>query len=142
MNKLKIVLGGAALSLGLAGAALAAPDGGAGGGQGRKAEMLKKYDTNHDGKLDDKERAPLKAERQAHRAERKAKRLAQFDANKNGKLDDAERQAMHAQRKAEKFKKLDVNNDGKITPDEFAAAKAHGGKHGGKHGKHGGSRRP
>lgn len=40
----------------------------------REAEMLKKYDTNHDGKLDDAEKAAMKADQDKAKAERKAKK--------------------------------------------------------------------
>lgn len=109
--------------------------------QGRRAEMIQKFDTNKDGKLDDSEKAAMKAQFKAKRDAMKAQNLAKYDANKNGKLDDAERQTMQADRKAERFKKIDKNGDGKITPDEFNAAPAgHHGRMG--HGHHRGGGRP
>lgn len=40
----------------------------------REAEMLKKYDANHDGKLDREEKAVRKADREKAKAEREAKK--------------------------------------------------------------------
>jgi Ca2+-binding EF-hand superfamily protein len=48
-----------------------------------RAEMLKKYDTNGDGKLDDGERAKM-------RADRAAKLVAKFDKDGDGKLNAEE----------------------------------------------------
>ena len=39
-----------------------------------EAEMLKKYDANHDGKLDDAEKATMKADQDKAKAERKEKK--------------------------------------------------------------------
>lgn len=90
---------------------------------------LAKYDTNHDGKLDDNERAALKADREK-------KLLAKYDANHDGKLDDNERAAAKAdrvkareERHARLLAKYDVNHDGKLDPSELAAAKADRAKH-------------
>ena len=51
------------------------------------------YDTNKDGKLDEQERAAMKADRAA---KRQARLLAKYDANKNGQLDPAEEAAHKA----------------------------------------------
>lgn len=68
------------------------------------------------------------------RAERKAKMLEKFDTNRNGTLDPAEKDAMREGFARKRFAELDVNNDGKLTYEEFKA-----GKHGkfGKHGRRG-----
>ena len=111
-------------------------------------DILKKYDANKDGALDESERAAWFADRekqQAARETRQAADLARYDANKNGKLDPderaarradnekarAERQAAREARRAEKTaaaeaKKLaryDRNKNGKLDEDELAAAK-------------------
>ncbi len=128
----------AVLGLGLAGGiAAAAPGADTQGRGGRRAEVIAKFDTNKDGKLDDTEKAAMKKQFQAKRAEMKAKRLAKYDANKNGKIDDAEKATMQAEHKAERFKKLDTNNDGSISKAEFDAAKPQGrmGHGGHRHGK-------
>ena len=61
--------------------------------------VLKKYDKDGDGKLNDEEAPAWKAAREA---EKKAA-LEKYDANKDGKLDDAEKAAMKADK--EKHKK-------------------------------------
>lgn len=65
-----------------------------------KAKLLEKFDANHDGKLDESERAAAKAALKEHRGEHhgelKAKVLAKFDADHDGKLNEAERAAAKA----------------------------------------------
>jgi Ca2+-binding EF-hand superfamily protein len=61
------------------------------------SKAKEKFDADHDGKLNDEEKAAAK---EASKAKAKATReanLAKYDANKNGKLDDDER----AQKKAD-----------------------------------------
>jgi len=96
-----------------------------------RPDVLQKYDTNKDGKLDDAERAQMKAAFEAKRAERHKAALAKFDANKDGKLDATERKTMQDTRLAEQFQKMDTNGDGKLTLDEFkAGSEAEGFRHG------------
>ena len=103
-----------------------------------RPDVLQKYDTNKDGKLDDAERAHMKAAFEAKRAERHKEALAKFDANKDGTLDDAERKAMREARLAEQFQTMDTNGDGKLTLDEFkAGAEAKGLHDHFRHGRHG-----
>jgi hypothetical protein len=97
-------------------------------------ELLQKFDKNGDGKLDDTERADMKAAFAAKRAEHDKEKLAKYDTNKDGKLDDAERQVMRDARLAERFKAMDSNGDGKLTLDEFKAGAQKGGFHHGRHG--------
>lgn len=131
MTKLKLIVASTALALGgLSGFALAK------GHMGPKKELVEKFDTNKDGKLDDAEKTKLREAKHAMFAQKKAEKLAQFDANKDGKLDDGERQVMHDERVAKRFAMLDANKDGAITLDEMKAAKPQG-KHGRRgHGHH------
>jgi len=64
------------------------------------AGVLKKYDANQDGKLDDTEKAAMEADKAKQKAAAEAKVLAKYDANKDGKLDDSEKAAMEADKKA------------------------------------------
>lgn len=81
------------------------------------AELKAKYDTNKDGKLDDAERAAMKADRAAQHKEL----VTRYDTNKDGTLDDQERASLHAAKMEERFKALDKNNDGQLSIDEFKA---------------------
>jgi Ca2+-binding EF-hand superfamily protein len=103
-------------------------DRGFGGRHGRRgpdqAQLLEKFDANHNGVLDPEEKAAAKAEWEAHRAERQAKMLERFDANHNGTIDPEEREAMKAQheaRRAEMLKKYDTDGDGKLSDSEREA---------------------
>ena len=122
-TKLKIAL---ALCGSLAGG-VAVADGFHGGAP--RGEILQKYDTNKDGKLDDSEKAALKADFQAKREQRKAEMLAKFDTNKDGKLDQSERAAARDLRMTETFKKLDTDGNGQISLTEFKTGKAKMGMH-------------
>src|SRR5262245_52195488 len=76
------------LGLSLSGLLARAADGDAKPGAPRgQSEILKKYDKNGDGKLDEEERA-------AARKDREQEMLKKYDKNGDGKLDDTERQAM------------------------------------------------
>lgn len=104
------------------------PWGGMGGrghhGGAMKAQMLEKYDANHNGVLDPEEREAVKADRQTLRGERHQKMLEKFDANHDGKLDEQERQAMREQfqaRRQEMVKKYDTDGDGTLSPAEREA---------------------
>lgn len=64
-----------------------------------KAE-LKKYDANGDGKLDEAERAQLKADAAAKKEAAKQAQLEKYDADKDGKLSKEEKAAAQSDRKA------------------------------------------
>jgi len=103
-------------------------DKGFGGRHGRRgpdqAQLLEKFDANHNGVLDPEEKAAAKAEWESHRKEREAKMLERFDANHNGTIDPEEREAMKAQRearRAEMLKKYDTDGDGKLSDSEREA---------------------
>jgi Ca2+-binding EF-hand superfamily protein len=59
--------------------------------EGRRAEILKKFDKNGDGQLDETEKA---AAREETRKKREEERLKKYDKNGDGKLDDAEKETM------------------------------------------------
>ena len=106
----------------------------------RDAELLKRYDKNNDGKLDEDE---LAAAHESMRDQRMAvakeslvvapvpeKMLERFDTNHDGRLDDEERAAMNktlAQNqelfRARMMERFDVNQDGKLDETERAAAR-------------------
>jgi len=106
----------------------------------RDAEIIKRYDTNKDGKLDDAEIAAVKEktlmasmekkeERLERVKERQAELLKEFDKNADGKLDDTEKAAMNAEFRArvekrpQVLKRLDTDGDGKLSDAEWAAGK-------------------
>jgi hypothetical protein len=138
LTKLKLALAlSASLVAGVAGFAAANTGSSAAAdanGGAWKAKMLQKYDTNGDGKLDDTERAAMRADRQAKREARKEKMLQKFDTNGDGKLEPSERAAMQEERAEKRFTKLDANGDGVISKDEFKAGFAKGKMHRGHHG--------
>ncbi len=116
----------------------------------RADELLKRYDKNGDGRIDDDERADAKdammkeqTERQMTRAAAlpggadafRARMIELFDANKDGRLDDTER--AEAQRFAfengfnpngelrdDTLKRFDRNGNGRIDGDERDALQA------------------
>lgn len=59
------------------------------------------YDLNKDGKLDELERAAMKADRAA---KRHARQLAKYDANKDGQLDPSEQAKCDSDREARRLK--------------------------------------
>jgi len=71
---------------------------------------LRRYDTNRDGKLDEKETA--------ERDRRRKEFYDRFDKNKNGKIDEDERGAIGEYYRNRRY---DTNNDGKLDEKEIAA---------------------
>jgi hypothetical protein len=105
-------------------------------GDGRAAMLLRLYDSNSDGTLDDSELANLKADIEARCEARFAKLVAEFDTNGDGTLDASEwaavDAALHArfeQHHQDRAKQLDTNGDGEISQDEIAAARAEAQQH-------------
>ncbi len=95
----------------------------------RKAQILERFDANHDGQLDDQERGALKAQRRAKLAQR-------FDTNGDGQLDRREKReakvALRAQRmekRARRFQRLidrfDRDHDGSLGPGEVPPKAMH-----------------
>lgn len=99
----------------------------------RHAEILKRFDKNGDGKLDDAEKAAAKeynreetTGRQQKARERIGKKaLEKFDKNGDGKLDDAERAeaAKSIETDPRLVKRFDKDGDGKLNDAEKAAAR-------------------
>lgn len=102
----------------------------------KDAEIVRRYDTNQDGKLDDAEIAAVKEqslmtsqEKREEKRERVKERLKEFDTNGDEKLDDAEKRAMDATLRAriEKrpmlLKRLDTDGDGKLSDAEWLAGR-------------------
>jgi hypothetical protein len=116
-TKMKIAL---ALCGSLAAGGIAAAHGIHGGPA--RAEIMQKYDLNKDGKLDDGEKAAMRADFKAKFEQKRAEMISRFDTNKDGKLDDGEKAAMRDTLTTERFKKLDTNGDGVLSLDEFKAA--------------------
>lgn len=123
MTKTHRTFAALAVSALLAGAlpAMAQPMGPADGPRGPgRAEMLAKYDTNKDGKLDDTERAAIKADH-----------FKALDKDGDGKVKradfpaavEAAREKAKQERELAMFDKMDTNKDGIVTEAEFAAFK-------------------
>ncbi|CAM3132629.1 EF-hand domain-containing protein [Rariglobus hedericola] len=106
----------------------------------RDAEIIKRYDTNKDGKLDEAEVAAVKEtmlmesqENKEARRERLQERqkswLEEFDTNKDGKLDEAEKAAMdttmraRTEKRPQLLKRLDTDGDGKLSDAEWIAGR-------------------
>ena len=114
----------------------------------RKAEMLKKFDKDGDGKLSDEEKSTLRAEMQYRRGERDRKQwspeqrdemLKKFDKDGDGKLSDEERTTLRAEiqnrrggrdrkqwtpeQRDEMLKKFDTDGDGKLSQEERDTAR-------------------
>jgi Ca2+-binding EF-hand superfamily protein len=125
MNKKKLGIAAILISLVTAGAVGVASAQGSdeGGRADRKAEMLKKFDTNGDGVLDASEKQAMRVAMKEKREARKAEMLAKYDTNKDGKLDASERAVMRDDLAAKEFAKLDKDGDGKLSLDEFKAAR-------------------
>ncbi len=108
--------------------AFAQPMGPADGPRGPgRAEMLAKYDTNKDGKLDDTERAAIKADH-----------FKALDKDGDGKVKradfpaaiEAAREKARQEHELAMFDKMDTDKDGVVTAAEFAAFKpARDGEH-------------
>ena len=118
------------LALALAGSIAAAPEGGDGPKpererRGPPPEILEKFDTNGDGKLDETERKAAMQARREQAGQRREKMLEKFDTNGDGKLDESEREAMKKEMEAKRkeiLDKYDTDGDGKLSPEERQAA--------------------
>lgn len=100
-------------------------------GDPHHAAFMEKFDTNKDGRIDEKEKEAIRTAFDARKAEFQKKILEKYDANKDGQLDEQEKEAFKAAmeaRKAEFMKKImekyDANKDGQLDEQEKAAARA------------------
>ena len=99
----------------------------------REAEVMKRFDKNGDGKLDEEEKTAAKESyrsettgRQAKMRERLGKRaLEKFDKNNDGKLDETERAeaAKALETDPRLVRRFDKDGDGKLNDTEKAAAR-------------------
>ena len=102
-----------------------------GPGEGRpsREEVMKKFDKDGDGKLNEEEKAELRKQMAERGAGRKVPPfiMEKFDKDGDGKLCDDERaearKAMEA-RRAEMIEKFDKDGDGKLNQEERKAAMA------------------
>ena len=82
-------------------AAAAAPDAGGPRAEGKHhQEMLEKFDANHDGKLDDGEKATARAALADRLKAKHSDLLAKLDADHDGQLSEAEMKAGRAELRA------------------------------------------
>ncbi len=97
----------------------------------RRAQILKTFDLDGDGVLDDSEKQSMKEARTAHRGKGQDRRhgkrrqamLERFDANGDGTLDESERTAAREVRQARRLKRFDTNGDGVLDLDEKKSAR-------------------
>lgn len=92
-------------------------------------EMLKKFDTDGDGKLSESEMTAMQAEMKAMREKREAELIAKYDKDGDGKLSPEERQAVRADMEAKRkalIEKYDANKNGKLDPEEVKTAREAG----------------
>lgn len=95
------------------------------------AEILKRFDKNGDGKLDEDEKTAAKAFMEKHRGEKgdgggpNPEMLKRFDTNGDGRLDEDEKMAAKAEMEkhhnGEMLKRFDKNHDGKLDDKERQA---------------------
>jgi hypothetical protein len=108
-------------------------------------EMLKQFDKDGDGKLNEEETKAMRTEMQAKMEERRKANLEKYDANKDGKLDEEETKKMREDRQKEMLEKYDTDKDGKLSEEERAKIPANErwmGGAGGPGGRQPGGRQP
>lgn len=106
-------------------------------GEGRpsREEVMKQFDANGDGKLDQAERQTMRAAMEARREKgpggpMRERAVERFDKDGDGILNDAERAEADAALRAEivnrphAMERVDTDKDGKISDAEWAAARA------------------
>ena len=86
-----------------------------------REEMIKKFDSDGDGKLSDEEREKARKQMPGKGRKLPPEVLQKFDKDGDGELNDKERAAARAEfekRKAEALEKFDADGDGKLSPEE------------------------
>ncbi|MCC5021444.1 MAG: hypothetical protein J6386_00880 [Candidatus Synoicihabitans palmerolidicus] len=102
----------------------------------KKEEVLQRFDTNNDGKLDKTERQAMRASMDEGRAgkpgrggEMRGRMGERFDADGDGKLSETERAAAETTMRAEiaqrprAMERVDTDKDGQISNAEWAVAR-------------------
>jgi Ca2+-binding EF-hand superfamily protein len=83
----------------------------------KRAELLEKFDTDKDGKLDEEER-------KAARAAFKEEFMKKFDTNGDGEISDEEREEAKKKRKEMILERFDEDGDGELSEEERKKARA------------------
>lgn len=93
-------------------------------GAPNRAEMLKRFDKDGDGKLSETEREAARKTREKQMEqikERSKQMLEEFDADGDGKLDEDERASAKEAMKAKALEKFDKDEDGELSEKERKA---------------------
>ena len=91
-----------------------------GGNRQLPAEIVKEFDKDGDGKLNDEEAKAARAAQQAKREEAQKKMLEKYDADKDGKLSQEENQKMREDLQAKRkalLEKYDANKNDRLDPE-------------------------
>jgi hypothetical protein len=89
-------------------------------------EILKEFDKDGDGKLNDEEAKAAREARQARAEEARKKMLEKYDTDKDGKLSEEERKTMRTEMEAKRkalLEKYDANKNNRLDPEEIKAAR-------------------
>lgn len=106
------------------------------------AEVIKQFDKDGDGKLNEEERAAMQEARKAKMAEMHKAMLEKYDADGDGKLSEDERSKAREDRKAQVLKEFDKDGDGKLSKEERDAMPKPPGGPGGPGGRKGKGKGP
>ena len=90
--------------------------------RGTPPEVLKEFDKDGDGKLNDEEAKAAREAMQARREEARKQMLEKYDTDKDGKLSAEEHKKMAEDRKA-LVEKYDANKNNPLDPEEVKAAR-------------------